>query len=346
MDHSEKSTVKLAHIAADSGCSVATVSLVLNPQPGKNPRISEKTRQRITASAARLGYRPNRHAEFLKRGSLSELGIFLPEFDNSLILDFIKGSCVSANEEDFSLSYCFYQDENSLKNFLEQAICRRNCGLIIYPSVTMENAGEFLKKYCRQGGKAVLIEPQGPELLHPLPELPRILLDDRTGGQLVADHLLEQGCRIFVIYGDGRTRVASFIEQIKKYDCRFTHHSTHTPVEKVVEDIHSSSGKVGVFCSTDSVALSLHTALLSAGTIPGEQIKLCGYDCLFRPNRLTPQLTSVYQPFKEAGYQAVKMLIRSIYDRPVENLLLQPELRPCASTLGNSIPAETSPLLT
>ena len=78
-------------------------------------------------------------------------------------------------------------------------------------------------------------------MLYPMPELPRVFLDDLKGGQLVAEHLLSQNCRNFIIYGDGRTRVTSFIQHIEKHACRFTHFSTATPVENIVEEIRSSN---------------------------------------------------------------------------------------------------------
>lgn len=328
------SGIVLADIAADAACSVAAVSLVLNPRPDRDPRISRRTRERILASARKLGYRPNRNAEFLKRGWIPEIGVFLPDFGNNLMLDLIKGCCVSAKEEAFSLSFCFDDASADLGAFLAEAAARRNCALLIYPRQDPRNAGEELRRYCASGGKVVLVEPQGPAVRCPLPELPRVFLDDGLGGKLVADHLLEQGCRKFVIYGDGRTRVSAFVKQIEKKKCRFTHFSMKNDPAAIIAEIRSFGADTGVFCTLDTLAVSLHTALLTEGIIPGRDIKLCGYDCLFPLNRLTPKLTSVFQPFRELGYRAVKMLIDQVYGRTVENLTFLPELVPQESTLG------------
>lgn len=324
----------MADIARDANCSVAAVSLVLNPGKGKTSRISEQTRRRIQASADKLGYRPNRHAEFLKRGSIPEIGIFLPNFGTNLILEMIKGCCNSAQEAAFTVSFCFDESDSALEQFLTEAAVRRNCGLLIYPERHFNGSEELLEKYCSTGGKVVFVEPQGPELLCPMPELPRVLLDDANGGKLVAEHLLEQGCRNFIIYGDGRTRVSAFVEHIEKHNCRFTHLTMNSAPVSVIEEIRSCGTDTGVFCTMDMLAINLHTALLKAGIIPGKDIKLCGYDYLFHMDRLTPKLTSVFQPFKELGHSAIKMLIDQIYGLPVQNQTFQPELRPLESTLG------------
>ena len=326
--------VGLADIAQDANCSVAAVSLVLNPGKGRSSRISEQTRRRILTSADKLGYRPNRNAEFLKRGYIPEIGLFLPNFGTNLILELIKGCCSSAQEAAFSVSLNFDDSKHALAKFLSEATARRNCGLLIYPEHRFQGAEKQLEEYCSSGGKIVFLEPQGPEMLCPRPELPRVFLDDRLGGKLVAEHLLSQNCRNFVIYGDGRTRVSSFISHIENCGCRFTHFSMTTPTESVIEEIRSCGGNTGVFCTVDVLAVNLHTALLNAGIIPGQDIKLCGYDYLFNMDRLTPKLTSVFQPFRELGHTAIKMLIDQIYGLPVENQTFRPELRPQESTLG------------
>ena len=326
--------IGLADIARDANCSVAAVSLVLNPGRGKLSRISEKTRLRILTSAGKLGYRPNRHAEFLKRGSIPEIGIFLPNFGTNLVLEMIKGCCNSAQEAAFPVSFSFDESGNALERFLSEATARRNCGLLIYPENRFDGAEELLKTYCSSGGKVVFVEPQGPEMLCPMPELPRVLLDDANGGKLVAEHLLEQGCRNFIIYGDGRTRVSAFVEHIEQQNCRFTHLTMKSTPASVIDEIRSCGADTGVFCTMDTLAINLHTALLKEGIIPGTDVKLCGYDYLLHMHQLTPKLTSVFQPFKELGYCDVKMLIDQIYGLPVQNQTFQPELRPLESTLG------------
>ena len=330
------SRIVLADIAADAACSVAAVSLVLNPRPNRDSRISPRTRERILASARKLGYRPNRNAEFLKRRYIPEIGVFLPDFGNNLMLELIKGCCVSAKEEAFSLSFCFDDPAADLGAFLAEATARRNCALLVYPRQDPRNAGEALRRYCASGGKVVLVESQGPAVRCPMPELPRVFLDDGLGGKLVADHLLKQGCRNFIIFGDGRTRVSAFVKQIEKKKCRFTHFSMKQAPSAIIDELRSLGADTGIFCTLDILAVSLHTALLKEGIIPGRDVKLCGYDCLFPLNRLTPKLTSVFQPFRELGYRAVKMLIDQVYGRSVENLTFRPELMPQESTLGCS----------
>lgn len=61
-------------IAQQAGVSVSTASRALN----HNPRISDKTRQRIEKIADQLGYQPNYNAQNLTRGESNMVGIIFP----------------------------------------------------------------------------------------------------------------------------------------------------------------------------------------------------------------------------------------------------------------------------
>ncbi|HPY89608.1 MAG TPA: LacI family DNA-binding transcriptional regulator, partial [Lentisphaeria bacterium] len=60
--------VNLVDIAREVGLDVSVVSRALNPGRVPHP-VKKETRELILATAKRLGYRPNRQAAFLKKGS-------------------------------------------------------------------------------------------------------------------------------------------------------------------------------------------------------------------------------------------------------------------------------------
>lgn len=70
----EISLVTIRTIAERAGVSTSTASRALND----NPRISQKTRQRIKQIADELGYRPNYSAKNLSRGEANIIGVVFP----------------------------------------------------------------------------------------------------------------------------------------------------------------------------------------------------------------------------------------------------------------------------
>ncbi|WP_436790848.1 LacI family DNA-binding transcriptional regulator [Yinghuangia sp. YIM S10712] len=69
--------VTAADVARSLGVSRATVGYVLSNTPGQ---VSEATRTRVLAEAARLGYRPHRGAQDLRRGRSNVVLVVLPDW--------------------------------------------------------------------------------------------------------------------------------------------------------------------------------------------------------------------------------------------------------------------------
>ena len=111
--------VKLSEIANESGFSIPMVSRVLSPKPHKGACVAEKTRKHIEAVAKRMGYRPNRNAEFLKRGKNPVIGCFLPSRADSLLAKLMKGIGEEAEKQNFPLSFYFDITQESYLDFIK-----------------------------------------------------------------------------------------------------------------------------------------------------------------------------------------------------------------------------------
>jgi LacI family transcriptional regulator len=70
--------ITIKDVARESGCSVATVSLVLN---GRG-RVSEETRAKILKIAEVMNYRPNHLAVGLVTKKTHTIGLIVPDVSN------------------------------------------------------------------------------------------------------------------------------------------------------------------------------------------------------------------------------------------------------------------------
>src|SRR5262245_8244619 len=84
--------ISIKDVARESGASLTTVSLVLND---RGDRISAATRQRVLATANRLGYRPNRLAQGLQSQRSGLLAILVPQLRHAFA-DVYFGELISA----------------------------------------------------------------------------------------------------------------------------------------------------------------------------------------------------------------------------------------------------------
>jgi DNA-binding LacI/PurR family transcriptional regulator len=94
--------ITLLDVARVAGVSRTTASAAL----GGGGRISEATRNRVLATAERLGYTANPAARHLRRGRLGILGLYLPNqvLSLSYYMDFAFGAAERAGEAGFALT--------------------------------------------------------------------------------------------------------------------------------------------------------------------------------------------------------------------------------------------------
>ena len=315
--------VKLAEIAAASGFSIPVVSRVLNPKPDRAVKIAPATRELILATARKMNYRPNRNAEFLKRGRDPVIGVFLPGFRNSLVTDLVMGISDAARNHGFPVSFFFRTDFAGYRDFILETSGRRNCGLVTYPYFQVDRATvELIEAYCANGGKMVMLNAD-----RSLYKVPHIGINDFSGGKIAAEHLLAHGCESFLLVKGCSARCRGFSETVRRAGAEL-HAGAEDPdyYRFIVEHCRKSSGKIGIFTCADRMAAALHGLLLRAGLPLGGRIRLVGYDDLFLAQYLSPALTTVSQPFAEAGTMAIDKLVDLIYARPVESVLLEPRL--------------------
>jgi LacI family transcriptional regulator len=315
--------VKLAEIAKASGFSIPVVSRVLNPNPNIEAKIAPKTRQLILKTAERMKYRPNRNAEFLKRGQNPVIGVFLPHFRNGLITDLVMGISESAQKHGFPVSFSFETSFKSYRKFIEETSGRRNCGIITYPYFQLDReATKLIEDYRHNGGKLVLINAANS-----LYQVPHVDMDEYYGGTLAAAHLLERGCEEFMIVEGIPERRDGFAARLKEAgancaiypECVDSYHA-------IIKQCRANNRQTGIFTCADRMAVPLHNMLLQAGLTPGDRVKLIGYDNMFLTQHLSPPLTTISQPFAEAGSLAMDRLVDIIYERETESVTLKPEL--------------------
>ncbi|MEU4226984.1 LacI family DNA-binding transcriptional regulator [Nonomuraea sp. NPDC026600] len=110
--------VTAADVARSLGISRATVGFVLNNTPGQT--ISERTRQRVLGEAERLGYRPHRAAQDLRRGSSKVIMMVIPDWRMEYRLRrHLEEAALAVDEAGFSLAIYARQATNRARPLWE-----------------------------------------------------------------------------------------------------------------------------------------------------------------------------------------------------------------------------------
>lgn len=324
----------LKQIAAQTGFSVSVVSRALSPRPDRHARVAPATRAAIRQAAARLGYRPNRAAEFLKRGQTASLRVFLPHLGHRLMGDFTVGVAAAAEVHGFPVRFSHDHSASSYRGFLKEGPDLSHCGLITFPYFASNDEIQALLEAFREArGKMVVVHT-----MQEFPGLVRLAIDDVEGGRLAARHLLARDCSDFVGWameqgGDAwsyrNLRARGFAEVLAAAgrSCRMVSDTAAgwPDLEARVREA-SPEAPVGVFASADREAMLLLWRLAQAGCRAGREVLVIGYDDLYLAEFAGPPLTTVHQPMRELGRVAVEKVVHMIYGQAESSATIPPTL--------------------
>ncbi|MBU4198381.1 MAG: LacI family transcriptional regulator [Verrucomicrobia bacterium] len=315
----------LKDIARKTGFSVAVVSRALNPRPDRYARVSPVTRRLLMQVAREIGFRRNRMAEFMRRGGLPTVGVFLPAAANRLVADLVFGISEILSEEDLPLQIGFDSYVEGFRKFLRRNVDLAHSGIISYPGLIADpDVEKEVAAYRFKGGKVVLLNTSAQ-----LDGVPVISIDDRHGGRLAAERLLARRCVRFAFMGSYSGRKQGFQQFLSAAGRTAREFKSDASGLKSLSRFclkASSSRPVGIFAATDVLALRVLRALSLTSLQVGRDVLLIGYDDLDLTSEITPALTTLHQPFREEGRLAARKLICMINGGQESSVLIPPRL--------------------
>lgn len=162
--------------------------------------------------------------------------------------------------------------------------------------------------------------------------------DNRLGGLLATQHLIERGCRRIAFFGDPRAReigqrLAGCRDAMAKAELSdaLTVFPAYLAAEDEQPDIaRFLSGKgerpQGIIAASDVIAMSVLQALVERRiAVPGE-VRVVGYDDLAIAQQTVPRLTTVRQNIADGAGHLVDLLLRRISGEDTEAVVMPPEL--------------------
>jgi DNA-binding LacI/PurR family transcriptional regulator len=302
-------------VAEKAAVSLSTVSAVLN---GTAP-AAERTRLRVLAAVAELGYEPNSQARNLKRQRSHALGLIVPDIVNPFFALVAEGIGDEARRRDYVLVLCS-TDSNARReaNFARLLRARRLDG-IVHLSGTGLPPAALLDLV--EGAPVVVVDERVPGLTGPF-----VGSDNRRGARLAAELALERGHRRFGIVAGpaalwtAEQRLAGYREALAAAGI------DPDGVPTVHGDYRLESGRVAARTLLDALG-NRPTALLVANDLMAigcmqqaaefgidvpRELGVVGYDDIPLAGLITPALTTVGQPAREMGRTAASILLDAI----------------------------------
>ncbi|MGE5551570.1 MAG: LacI family DNA-binding transcriptional regulator [Bacteroidota bacterium] len=302
--------VNIKEVAARAGVSPSTVSRALS---GK-VTVNLETRQRVLAAVQELNYKPNVLAQGLKEGRSKTIGLFIPNIRILVFPAAIKGITDVAEKHGYTVVLCNTDENLETERFYVDNLCRRLVDGLIFSTATA--ASSHIIKLKEQGYPIVLL------IRYLNDEIDTIMVDNFKGGFEATEFLLNRGYRrIAMVNGTMeldlyRQRFAGYQAALREYGVEYDEglvvHGTRAWEEgyRAMHEIWRRGRRPeAVFGASDPKALGVMKAVKERGLRVPEDVAVIGYDNLEMSELSDPPLTTMAQPFYEAGARAAERLI-------------------------------------
>jgi LacI family transcriptional regulator len=327
--------VTIKDVAAASGVSTATVSLVLREEPV----VAAATRQRVLDAIERLGYVYDRRAANMRSKRSMTIGLVVTDIRNPYFAELAMAVEGVLQDRGYALIQGYSQDDRAREDrLLGVMVEQRVDGVFLLPSKDT-TAAHLHARLGVTGIAHVLIarrvvDHQGDY----------VGVDNVRAGRLLGEHLAAEGHGTVAFVGGPRSTARN--DRLRGLRAGLKKHSVF-----VNENIATSALREGGMAATqqllaggvlpnaivaysDNVALGVMTSLRAAGVEPGRDVSLAGFDDIPEAALQHPALTSVATYPERVGREASRMLLERIElpDLAPRTVMLEPRLSVRAST--------------
>lgn len=303
----------IREIARESGVSVGTVSNVLN-----NRRcVSDGLRKRVIEVIELHKYRPNAIARSLSTRKTRTLGLIISLNQTPFYTDLAQGAIEAASIANCSLSVvATAYDGHDLPEQLDVLTHQWVDGIFIAIQPVIDT---FFERIIVGNTPLVVMDRGGS---HPDTAVGAVGFDWFNGAYIATQHLIELGHRKigFVSGIPGRSssilRERGYIQALEDHGIPFRpelygegdffYESGYT---RALEMLRLKERPTALFMANDLMAMGVYQAAAELHLRIPEDISVVGIDDNFFTKFLSPPLTTVHIPTKEAGAIGINMLL-------------------------------------
>jgi DNA-binding LacI/PurR family transcriptional regulator len=290
-------------------------------------RLSPETAARIREVAETLGYRPHPVARMLTQRQTLALGVLTPQalsviFSNPFFGAFSEGVALAAEEHGYGLHFI-----SPLHGSLARAIGRATVDGVVAIGLSADHP-EI--EQIRRALPIVLVDSTA------MPDYPSIDIDDEGGARAAAEHLIALGHHEFVVIGVEPPQPATSIEpegttgrRLRGYRAALAAAGIELGDDRVVVGPASVAGGVAAFdqawedglrptavlAMSDAMAIGAMRAIRELRLNVPRDISVVGFDDIDLAMHTDPPLTTVHQPIRRKGEEAVRLLLTVVQGR-------------------------------
>jgi DNA-binding LacI/PurR family transcriptional regulator len=304
----------------------------------KGASVSPATREKVLRASRKLGYQPNLLARSLMTRRTELIGLVSNNFDNPAFMEIFDLFTRRLQQRGLRPLLANLSGGERTDAALDMLLQYSVDGVIVASSTLPPS----FAKACAEAGLPVVLafgrHTGGAEI-------DVIGADDRQGGRLAGELLLERGYRSIAFLGGPRTatstkgRLQGLRTSLRRAQCELTaevfgHSYSHEAGAEQMRLLLRTGSVEAVFCGDDILAMGALDACRQLGVaVPGD-IGIIGFNDMTMVAWPAYDLTTIRQPIAEITVAAVETVLDIIdrSDRAVENRLF-----PCEAVIRGTL---------
>lgn len=304
----------IVDVAQLAGVAVTTVSRVMN----NKGQVSKATRQRVLTAMDELRYRPSPAARSLPRGRVHSISVVVPFITHPSAVARVQGMVQGFRKTDYPVSLFDVETPGHKEDhFRLLTSSHRPEGVVI---VSLKPDDAELQRFASAGLCPVFLDTE-------VDSFSSVVIDNRAGGIMAAQHLIELGHKRIAFVGDLENQGFGFQSStVRRLAYREALTEANLGWDEGLEQLGVHGREAGrtladqllrrpdrptaVFASSDTQAFGVMEAASAAGLRVPEDLSVIGFDDVEAARYLG--LTTVRQPLLESGLEAARLVLEHI----------------------------------
>lgn len=306
--------VTIQDVARRAGVGVGTVSRVLNDSPA----VSEATRRRVEAVITELDYLPSKHARGLSLGRTNALGVVVPFVTHLSSVERIRGVVRGCADSGYDVVLFDVETPGQRDHIVERLV--RGDGVDGVLVVSLPPTPPLDRMIDAARVPVVMVDCRHPAV-------PHVYIDDRRGGRLATQALVDLGHRRIAFVGGvsrGPFSFTSDAHRLDGYEATLAAAGLPPTPDLVVDDAYDQdtarartttllqrrSPPTAVFATSDRLALGVLQAVRESGRHVPSDISVIGFDDI--ELAAYAELSTVRQPLRDSGLEGAQLLLTAL----------------------------------